>query len=198
MDPCTAPVRSLAVGQIAMQSHLFVGTADGNLVYYLITNTESRPGRNHQDKKKNNVDEDLGLLNLEEEDLMRTCCNSSMLMTRSHSCKDSLQKAAALFQKDEEHLNMPHQLTLTHGRVIKVGSSVGYIEFGCFSGGGGEHTTKCSRNESCSKSGCEQEFLYVWSERSLVLVPDTGGGGFQVVKLDCSSHPVQRSTRFSS
>lgn len=114
MDPCTAPVRSLAVGQIAMQSHLFVGTADGNLVYYLITKSESRPGSNQD--KKTNVD-DLGPLNLEE-DLMGTC--NSMLMTKNqhfgHRCKDSLQKAT-LFQKDE-HLNMP-QLTLTHGRVIK-------------------------------------------------------------------------------
>lgn len=186
MDPLTAPVRSLAIGQIATQTHLFVGTADGNLVYYLITKTESRTGRN-QDKE--NKADDFGPLTVEE-DLMGTC--NSMLMTRSqhfgHKCKDPLQKAA-LFQK--EHLNMP-QLTLTHGRVIRVGSSVGFIEFGCFSGGG-EQTTKC-RNESC-KSGFEQAFLYVWSERSLVLVPDTGGG-FQVVKLYCNSHPVQRSIRF--
>lgn len=80
------------------------------------------------------------------------------------------------------------QYTLRNGRVLRVGSSITYMKFGCFYGRGEGGVL----NPEKSNSESNDESLYIWSERSLVLLPQED---FRVVVLQCQSQPVPKSTR---
>ena len=185
MDACTAPVLSVALGRLAMYNYLFAGTADGNLVYYKLSDTKRSRNGNEEvanfEGPPSAMDEEVG----ESRRMLRRIRTMGIVPSNLQANKSILES---------EHLKLP-QYTLRHGRVIKVGSSITHMEFGCFNGGGYYGGTS-SRTES-SGSEIDEECLYVWSERSLVLLPQQLQD-FHAVVLHCQSHPVPKSTQYST
>lgn len=184
MDAYTAPVLSVALGRFAMNNYLFAGTADGNLVYYKLS--DSKRSRNGNEEVINleglpsAMDEEVG----ESERMLRRIKTIGIVPSNLQASTSTLEN---------EHLKVP-QYTLRHGRMIKVGSSITHMEFGCFKGNGDGGIS--SRTES-SGSEIDEECLYIWSERSLVLLPQQLQD-FHAVVLHCPSHPVPKSTKYSS
>lgn len=181
MDACTAPILSVALGRLAMNNYLFAGTADGALVYYKLSDVKR--SRNGDEEVTNSealasaVDEEVG----ESKRILMRIKTMGIVPTNLQANKSAVESEQVV------------QYSLRHGRVIKVGSIITHMEFGCFSGGGEGGTS--SRTES-SGPEIDEECLYVWSERSVVLLPQELQE-FHVVALHCQSHLVPKSTKYS-
>lgn len=180
MDAWTAPVLSVTVGRLAMKNYLFAGTANGNLLYYTLSCSKesSNAGANLEVPKLEipspTVDVDVG----QSQRTPRRIRNMGMISSNLEA--SSLPKEGVPF--------MLPQYTLRNGRVLRVGSSITYMKFGCFYGRGEGGVL----NPEKSNSESNDESLYIWSERSLVLLPQED---FRVVVLQCQSQPVPKSTR---
>lgn len=184
MDACTAPVLSVALGRLAMNSYLFAGTADGKLVYYKLSDSKrSSSGIGNEEptnleNPSSAVDEEVG----ESKRMLRRIRNMGIIPTKLNAANSTLES---------EQFKML-QYTLRQGRVIKVGTIITHMEFGCFNGGGDGGTS--NRTES-SSSEIDEECLYIWSERSLVLLPQHLQD-FHAVVLHCQSHFVPQLTKY--
>lgn len=184
VDACTAPVLSVALGRFAMIDHIFAGTADGNLVYYRLSNlkrSSSRIGNKDATNLENPpsaVDEEAG----ESKRMLRRLRNMGTIPTKLQSNKSTLES---------EQFKVP-QYTLRHGRIIRVGKIITHMEFGCFNGGG---DGGISNRTVSSSSENDEECLYIWSERSLVLLPQHLQDLHAVV-LHCQSHFVPQLTKY--
>lgn len=181
MDACTAPVLSVALGRLAMNNHLFAGTADGTVVYYKLSDImRSSSGiANEEAAKLENLPSAVGEETGESKRMLRKIKNMSIISKANKSTLES------------EEFTIP-QYTLRQGRVIKVGRIVTHMEFGCFNGGGDGGTS--NRTES-SNSEIDDECLYIWSERSLILLPQHLQDLHAVV-LHCESQFVPRLTKY--
>lgn len=184
MDACTAPVLSVALGRLAMNNYLFAGTADGDLVYYKLSDlkrSSSGIGNEEATSLENlpsAVDEEVG----ETKRMLRRIRNMGIIPTKLQANEPILES---------EQFKMP-QYTLRQGRMIKVGTIITHMEFGCFNGCGDGGIS--NRTES-SSSEVDDECLYIWSERSLVLLPQHLQDLHAVV-LHCPSHFVPQLTKY--
>lgn len=180
MDVCTAPVLSVALGRFAMIDHIFAGTADGNLVYYRLSDLKrSSSGIGNEDATNiPSVDEEAR----ESKRMLRRIRNMGIIPTKLQANKSILES---------EQFKVP-QYTLRHGRIIKVGKIITHMEFGCFNGGG---DGGISNRTVSSSSENDEECLYIWSERSLVLLPQHLQDLHAVV-LYCQSHFVPQLTKY--
>jgi len=184
MDACTAPVLSVALGRLAMINYLFAGTADGNLVYYELSDLK-RSSSGIGDEEATNlenlpsaVDEEVR----ESKMILRRIKNMGIIPAILQSKNSTLES---------EQFKVP-QYTLRQGRMIKVGTIITHIEFGCFNGGGDGGTSNCAESSSLES---DEECLYIWSERSLVLLTQNLQD-FHAVVLHCESHFVPQLTKY--
>lgn len=173
MDACSAPVLSVALGRFTMNNFLFAGTADGNLVYYKLSDLQRSPSAIGTEEATD----------LESVSTAGEAGESKRMLTKIRNMGKP---------KANKSILESEQYTLRQGKIIKVGTIITHMEFGCFNGGGGGGIS--NRTES-SSSEIDEECLYIWSERSLVLLPQHLHD-LHAVMLHCPSQYTTQLTRY--
>lgn len=183
-DAFSAPVRSVAVGRLLRKNYLFAGTADGNLVHYKLLDSQVPT-------KRRNSNNDGPISHDPEELENRKSMRRLQGPDRASRPTDSLRTTSRRDSASSLESDCPSrpQFKLSHGKVIKVGTSAVLVDFT----GAREGIENSYSYSSSSKFG--MECLYVWSDRSLVLFA-RARGNFEVVALQGDNHRVERSRRY--